>query len=161
MFTPISIDKFVRLYLKKNPDVKENVLRVRLEAALEEYKNGKKCQCGKDIWIVGSMSSSPFTCFSCISGNEHPIGDYEIDVALEKRDKYGRRHIDEMDPWDIHGIFDDDGYEINMNTIKMPSLCLKCAKNVEPDIVTEILCNLARSANKEQDDFQCYDYRKL
>ena len=93
---------------------------------------GVKCKCGKDIWIVGS-ASSPFGCFSCISGRKYPTGDYEIESALDKRDKFGRRHIDEMDPRHIQGMFDDDGYEIKPNTIKKPSLCLVCLRNIDPD----------------------------
>jgi hypothetical protein len=160
MFTPISLDKFVRIYLKKKPDEKENVLRMRIEAALDDYKNGVKCHCGKDIWIVGS-ASSPFACFSCITGKDHPSGDYEIESALEKRDKSGRRHIDEMDPGNIAGIFDDDGYEVNVASIKVPSLCLTCAKNVEMDWEEEILCNLNRNDQANEEDFKCYAYKKL
>jgi hypothetical protein len=74
MWSPISFDKFVKLHLKKNPKENEKVLRVRLEAALDDYTNGIKCQCGKDIWIVGS-ASAPFACFSCITGKDHPRGD--------------------------------------------------------------------------------------
>jgi len=43
MWTPISIDKYVKVHLKKNPDEKENVLRIRLEAALDDYTKGIKC----------------------------------------------------------------------------------------------------------------------
>ena len=118
MWSPISIDKFVKLHLKKNPKENEKVLRVRLEAALDDYKNGIKCQCGKDIWIAGS-ASAPFACFSCITGKDHPRGDYEIDSALDKRDTYGRRNIDMMDPRNINGIFDDDGYEIRRETTSL------------------------------------------
>ena len=84
MFTPISIDKFVRIHLKKNPDENEKVLRIRIEAALDDYNNGVKCQCGKDIWIVGS-ASAPFACFSCISGKDHPRGDYEIEGTARQK----------------------------------------------------------------------------
>jgi hypothetical protein len=89
MWTPISIDKYVKIHLKKHPNENEKVLRIRIEAALDNYRNAVKCQCGKDIWIAGS-ALDPFGCFSCISGKEHPLGEYEIDPALEKRDKYGR-----------------------------------------------------------------------
>jgi hypothetical protein len=143
MWTPISVDKFVKLHLKKNPKENEKVLRVRLEAALDDYKNGVKCQCGKDIWIVGSVSAS-FACFSCITGIDHPRGEYEIDSALEKRDKEGRRHINEMDPRTISGLFDDDGNEIIRDTIKMQPLCLTCIKNNSDDWEDDVLCNLNR-----------------
>lgn len=159
MWTPISIDKYVKVHLKKNPNEIENVVRVRLEAALDDYRNGNKCKCGKDIWVVGS-ASSPFGCFSCISGKKYPLGDYEIDSALEKRDKYGRRHINEMDPRNINGIFGDDGYEINKELIKMPSLCLTCIKCYGDDWEDDILCSLTRNDQSDNETFVCYDYRK-
>jgi hypothetical protein len=160
MFTPISIDKFIRIHLKKNPGDNEKVLRVRIEAALDDYKNGVKCQCGKDIWIVGS-ASAPFACFSCITGKEYPLGDYEIDGALEKRDKYGRRHINMMDPRKINGMFDDDGFEIIPDSIKKPSLCLTCVKNVDPDWEEELFCNLTRNDQALEKEFKCYEYEKI
>jgi hypothetical protein len=160
MWNPISIDRYVKIHLKKNPDENEKVLRVRIEAALDDYKNGVKCQCGKDIWIVGS-ASAPFACFSCITGKDHPCGDYEIDTALDKRDKSGRRHIDEMDPWNIAGIFDDDGYEIRRDEIKMQPLCLTCRKSNSDDWEEDILCNLNRSDQTNGREFKCAEYKKL
>jgi hypothetical protein len=160
MWIPISTDKFVKIHLQKNPNENEKVLRVRLEAALDDYKKGVKCKCGKDIWIVGS-ASAPFGCFSCITGKEHPLGDYEIDSALDKRDKSGRRNINEMDPRKINGIFDDDGYEINPDSIKKPNLCLTCLKNVDPDQEEEILCNLTRNDQASEKVFKCYAYEKF
>lgn len=160
MWTPVSIEKFVKIYLKKNPSDKENVIRVRIEAAMDNYKNGVKCHCGKDIWIVGSVSH-PFACFSCITGKAHPRGDYEIDSALDKRDKNGRRNIDEMDPGNIAGIFDDDGNEILRDSIKMQPLCLTCIKNFSDDWEDDILCNLNRADQKNEKEFRCYSYKKL
>jgi len=160
MWNPISIDRYVKIHLKKNPKENEKVLRVRLEAALDDYKNGIKCKCGKDIWIVGS-ASSPFGCFSCISGRKHPAGDYEIESALDKRDKSGRRNIDEMDPRHINGMFDDDGYEINPESIKKPSLCLVCLKNIDPDWEEELLCNLNRNDQADEKEFKCGSFEKL
>ena len=160
MWNPISIDQFVKIHLKKNPNEKENVLRVRLEAALDDYNKGIKCNCGKDIWIVGS-ATAPFGCFSCITGKDHPRGDYEIDSALDKRDKDGRRHIDEMDPCKISGMFDDDGFEINPDSIRKPSLCMTCLRNVDPDWEEELLCNLNRNDQVDEEEFKCGAYEKL
>ena len=160
MWIPITIDKYVKIHLKKNPNENEKVLRVRIEAALDDYKSGVKCQCGNDIWIVGS-ASAPFGCFSCITGKDYPRGDYEIDGALEKRDKYSRRNINVMDPGKINGMFDDDGYEINPDSIKKPSLCLTCLKNVDPDWEEELLCDLNRNDQTNNNEFKCYAYAKL
>jgi hypothetical protein len=160
MWIPISIDKYVKLHLKKNPKENEKVLRVRIEAALGDYKNGVKCQCGKDIWIVGS-ASAPFACFTCITGNPHPRGDYEIDTALDKRDRLGRRHIEEMDPRHFAGIFNDDGYEIKKETIKMQSLCLDCRKNLIDDWDENLLCDMNRADQRNEKEFKCGAYERL
>lgn len=160
MWTPISVNRFVKLYLKRNPNENERVLRVRIEAALDDYKNGVKCKCGKDIWIVGSVSA-PFACFTCITGNPHPRGDYEIDTALDKRDKSGRRHIDEMDPRHIAGMFNDDGYEIKKESIKMQPLCLDCRKNLIDDWDENLLCDMTRADQKEGTEFKCGGFVKL
>jgi hypothetical protein len=160
MWNPISIDRYVKIHLKKNPNEQEKVLRIRIEAALDNYKNGVKCECGKDIWIVGS-ASSPFGCFSCISGRNHPAGDYEIESALDKRDKSGRRNINEMDPRNINGMFDDDGFEINPDSIKKPSLCLICLKNIDPDWEEELLCNLNRNDQADEKEFKCGAFEKI
>ena len=49
MWIPISIDEFVKVHLKKNPNEKENVLRVRIEV----LENDSPCQ-GHKILEQGS-----------------------------------------------------------------------------------------------------------
>ena len=159
-FIPISIDKYIKTHLKCNPTENEKVLRVRLEAALDDYKKGVKCHCGNDIWVVGSASAGN-SCFTCITGESHPAGDYEIDSAINKIDKKGRRHIDEMDTTKISGMFDDDGYEIIPDLIKKPSLCLTCIKEYEPGLEDDILCNLNRYDQRNSGDFICHAYEKI
>lgn len=106
-FAPITIDKYVAMHLKNNPSEKEVDLRKRLKSALEDYKNGIKCSCGNDIWVIGSASVGN-SCFTCITGESYPTEDYEIDSAIKKREnKKGRRHIDDIDPTKIAGFFDD------------------------------------------------------
>ena len=55
-FVAISIDNYVIQHLDNNPSENEKDLRKRLNSALEDYKNGGKCSCGNDIWVVGSAS---------------------------------------------------------------------------------------------------------
>jgi hypothetical protein len=160
MFTPITIDDFIKEHLENFPDEDERVLRVRLEEALDNYKKGVKCICGTDIWVIGSVTSWN-QCFSCNTGKKHPAGDYEINSAVEKLDKYGRRHIDEMDPLQIAGIFDDEGYEINPDLVKKPTLCLVCLKNFDPDREEELLCNLNRNDQADEKDFKCGAFIKI
>jgi hypothetical protein len=82
-FTPISIDKYVKLHLKSNPSADEKDLRKRLESALSEYRKGTKCSCGNDIWVIGSALVGN-SCFTCITGEAYPDNDYEIDQAIRK-----------------------------------------------------------------------------
>ncbi|MDP4275595.1 MAG: hypothetical protein Q8907_15080, partial [Bacteroidota bacterium] len=89
----------------------------------------------------------------------YPEGDYEIDSAIIKRqNKKGKRHIDSMDKSQIHGFFDDDGFEINTELIKKPSLCLTCANNCNPN--EDLLCNMTRYDQKDSNEFKCFAYIK-
>jgi hypothetical protein len=159
-FIPITLDKFIKIYLKQNPLIAEKVLRIKLESAIEFFKNGEKCSCGNDIWIVGAASDG-FKCFQCITGRKHPAGDYEVESVIEKVDKFGRRHIDEMDPRKIAGMFDDDGYEIKPDAIRKPNLCMTCIKNHDPGSEDELLCNLNRYDQRRSNEFICHEYEKL
>jgi hypothetical protein len=62
-FIPISIDNYVRIFMKSNPTFDEKDLRQNLHRALKDYRNGVKCSCGDDIWVNGSaiVGNSCFT----------------------------------------------------------------------------------------------------
>jgi hypothetical protein len=157
-FIPITTDKYAAMHLENNPNEKEADLRKRLESALNDYKNGIKCSCGNDIWVIGSASVGN-SCFTCITGESYPTDDYEIDSAIKKREnKKGRRHIDDIDPAKIAGFFDDDGYEINSDLIKKPTLCLICKNDENPD--EEMLCNMTRYDQKDDNEFKCFAFNK-
>ncbi len=112
-FVSISIDKYIKKHLASNPFENKQDLKNRLNSALADYKNGVKCSCGNDIWVIGSATVGN-SCYTCITGESHPEGDYEIDLVVVKcQSKNGRRHINDIDPTKIAGIFDDNGYEIN------------------------------------------------
>jgi hypothetical protein len=157
-FRPISIDKYVKMHLKSNPSENEMDLRRRLNAALEDYKMGIKCACGNDIWVIGSASTGN-SCFTCITGESFPYDDFELDSAITKRaGNSGRRHIDDIPRDKIAGFFDDDGYEINIDLIRKPSLCLTCIKDDIPH--EEMLCNMTRYDQKDDIEFRCFAFKK-
>ncbi len=157
-FVPITTDKYVEMHLKNNPSEKEADIRKRLKSSLDDYKNGIKCSCGNDIWVIGSASVGN-SCFTCITGVSYPTDDYEIVSAIKKREnKSGRRHIDDIDPTKIGGFFDDDGYEINSDLIKKPSLCLICKNDDNPD--EEMFCNMTRYDQKDDIEFKCFAFTK-
>ena len=97
-FVPISIDRYIKKHLKNNPKENETYLREQLNRALTDHLKGVKCDCGNDIWVIGSAFAGN-SCFTCITGECYPTEDYEIDRALERAEKRkGRRHINEIDP---------------------------------------------------------------
>lgn len=156
-FIPISIDAYIEIHLKNNPSEKDEILRKRLNSALADYKNGIKCSCGNDIWVVGSASVGN-TCFPCLTGENHPKEDYEIESAIIKRENVmGRRHINDIPPSEISGFFDDDGYEINPDLIKKPSLCIICIN--DDDRNEKIFCDMTRYDQKDDDEFKCFAYK--
>ena len=157
-FTSISLEKYIVLHLKNNPSESEDELRKKLNAALETYNNGVKCSCGNDIWVLGSTAMGA-GCFTCITGESYPNGEYEIDSALVKnRSITNTKHIDDMDPFQIGGFFDDNGNEINTDLIIKPSLCLLCKNDEIPS--EEVLCTLTRMNHKAGQEFICYAFCK-
>jgi hypothetical protein len=79
-FTPISLDRYVELYLKDNPDASREEIIEALTDALQAYRRGVTCECGSPIWVVGSAVAG-YACFTCITGEAYPEDDYEIDEA--------------------------------------------------------------------------------
>lgn len=158
-FKRITIDEYIKLHLRNNPNERKKDLEKSLKSTLKDYKNGVTCSCGNDIWVIGSAFVGN-ACFTCITGESMPVDDYEIDSAIKKREnRAGRRHIDDMNPSEIHGFFDDDGYEVDFNLIKKPSLCLTCVYNDDPK--EEFFCNMTRFDQEDETDFQCAKYKKL
>jgi len=45
-------------------------------------------------------------------------------MIQQLKNRKSHRHIDKVKPIEIHGFFDDDGYGINSDLIKKPSLYL-------------------------------------
>lgn len=156
-FTAISIDNYVKKHLRDDKSADEKELRRSLNAALENYRKGAKCHCGNDIWVIGSAFAGN-SCFTCITGEGYPDNDYEIDLAIAKSEnRKGQIHIDDMDITQIHGFFSDDGFQINTDLIKKPSLCLTCVHDYDPN--EEILCNMTRYDQKDDNEFICFAYK--
>lgn len=157
-FIPISINKYVEKHLINNPLENEMDLRKKIDSSLEAYQNEVRCTCGNDIWVVGSAALG-HSCFTCITGESEPNEDFEIDLAVKKRDSTpGYKNIAEIDKKQINGFFDDDGYQINTELLKKPSLCLICVNNDNPN--EEMLCNMTRYDQKDENDFNCFAFKK-
>ncbi|MBM2814332.1 MAG: hypothetical protein HW421_1094 [Ignavibacteria bacterium] len=56
----------------------------------------------------------------------------------------------------MNGYFGDDGNELNPDLYPKPVMCLSCIKDDDPN--EEILCNLTRLDQKEDEEFICFAY---
>lgn len=55
MFAPISIDDFIKSYVKDNPNERNSKIKEALTAAVAAKQNGAKCHiCGQPIWAIGT-----------------------------------------------------------------------------------------------------------
>lgn len=157
-FIPISVENYIKMYLLNNPKDDSKEVKAQIEQAIADFNAGKKCTCGEDIWVVGSASVGNM-CFTCITGDDFPTDDYEIDSVLEnKLNNDSSSELEEFFPEHISGYFNDDGTPIDINTMRMPGLCTICINNDDPD--QEILCNLTRLDYNPDEEFICYAFIK-
>jgi hypothetical protein len=82
-FIPISLGAYLETHLQANPRDRRDAVRAQLESALEAYRAGVRCGCGNALWVIGSAIAGK-GCFTCITGETGPHGDFEIDEACNK-----------------------------------------------------------------------------
>ena len=82
-FIPISMQEYVEAHLRSNPGTDRNDLEKRLRHAMDAHERGVRCQCGEEIWIIGSAEVG-LSCFKCITGAAIPDDDYEIIVDTSR-----------------------------------------------------------------------------
>ena len=56
-------------------------------------------------------------------------------------------------------FFDDDGTEVNPDLFPKPQLCLSCKKNDDKD--EELVCNLTRLDQRDEQQFNCFGYENF
>ena len=83
-FVPIALDDYVTKYAERNRSARPDELRTRLLAALADFRSGARCGCGAPIWVIGSAEVGN-ACFTCITGEAEPTGDYELREAARGR----------------------------------------------------------------------------
>jgi hypothetical protein len=80
-FVPISMAQYVELHLAANPGTDREEFTARVTGAVEASRSGTRCRCGAPIWVIGSAEAG-IGCFTCLTGEATPDGDYEIDEVL-------------------------------------------------------------------------------
>jgi hypothetical protein len=64
-------------YMKRNPAESRAALETALRESLEAAENVECCDCGEPVWVLGSAIVGR-GCFTPITGESTPSGDYEI-----------------------------------------------------------------------------------
>ncbi len=151
-FIKISLENYVKIRLQFAPESNEQEVREKLENALATYKAGEKCECGNEIWVIGSAFMDT-GCYYCLTGNFSCNKEYELSDALPKK----MEAIDFIPPEGNYYL--DDGTPCNPDLFPMPTLCMSCKKKDDPR--ETILCNLTRMDQSPDREFKCYSYRPI
>ena len=80
-FVPISMARYVELHLAANPGTDREEFTRRLQGTVDASKSATRCACGAPIWVIGSAEAG-MGCFTCLTGEAIPDGDYEIDEVI-------------------------------------------------------------------------------
>ncbi|GAA4835861.1 hypothetical protein [Algivirga pacifica] len=156
-FKSISIDAYITQQKQLHPTIDTLQLKKDVETALNDFHADKKCSCGNDIWVLGSVGKER-TCFSCMLGTTPTTNDLEIEGAEYKgfNCRTGR-HMDDAPLEELSGYFDDDGFELNPDIAPKPTLCSGCIHDGHP--FRGIVCKLFRMGQIGGEEFQCCDFQ--
>jgi len=157
-FISISIEDYLDLHIKNNPDTNRASLKANLKKAHWDFKNGVRCECGNDIWVVGSAVMGN-KCYTCITGEDDPKDNYEIEWALNKNTS----NVDELPLHEIiyggeGGFYNDDGTKLDPSKVIMPKKCLSCIHFKDP--FQHVMCTMVRFDHVEGAEFSCGSYEK-
>lgn len=78
-FAPISLDDYLDRHMQSNPAENREELKASIEEMIRFHKDGGRCECGREIWIIGSAVAQWPGCFSHITGEAYPDDDFEIE----------------------------------------------------------------------------------
>lgn len=62
---------------------------------------------------------------------------------------------------EYNGYYDDDGNQIHPENLPKPGLCIICKKNTCDDSEEEMLCNLNRLDQRNDEEFICGAFEKI
>ena len=82
MFSPITLDDFIKSYEESNQGERNTNIRESLTATVAAKNEGAVCHiCGRPLWAIGSAVVGWDGCFTCITGEADNSEDLEIDTV--------------------------------------------------------------------------------
>lgn len=159
-FTPISKQEYVALHLMNNPSTNEAELRNKLDRVLSDFNEGIKCDCGSPLWVIGSASLG-MGCYSCLTGEELPTENFEIDSVVVQETPFTEADAFTVNDWgefDLdflgEGNYNDDyGNRIDPDSYPTPKMCLSCKNFILKS--QRVLCTLNKISQEVGKDFEC------
>ncbi|MDP6354087.1 MAG: hypothetical protein QF473_03230 [Planctomycetota bacterium] len=85
-FISIRPDEFADLVHEECPDLDRAEIVEHILHARNEYKKGKRCDCGEELWVAGAALAG-IACFKCITGQDVPDEDFEIEGCCEGKEQ--------------------------------------------------------------------------
>ncbi len=77
-FSPIELEDYLDRHMESNPSDDRTLVEQKIKKMISIHKEGGRCQCGNEIWIIGSAVMDFPQCFSHITGEATPDDDFEI-----------------------------------------------------------------------------------
>jgi len=87
-----------------------------------------------------------------------PYGEYCDCGSMEEEDEEDDEEEDEEDEDEIpfiSGLYNDDGTRVVIENIPIPGLCLRCKSYLVDDWEENLLCNMNRNDQQNDDHFEC------
>jgi hypothetical protein len=77
-FKYISLDAYIEKHIQSNSGTDSKALKQSLLYFRQIKTEGIKCQCGNELWIIGSAIAGK-GCFRCITMQTDRSNDYELE----------------------------------------------------------------------------------
>lgn len=134
---------------------------------MEEFVNNLKDARLQNKLINALDRRKPFANFKAIIDNSDFRQDW-FDFKKQWMEKYVKEllmsQLDEIEEDDIpvyNGIYNDDGTKVDPETIPLPGLCIICKKYQIDDWDENLLCQLNRNDQRNEDEFKCGSFENI
>lgn len=122
----------------------------------------------KDKLNIALNSKKPFANFKAAINNSDSRQNW-----FDFKKQFMENHVKEMLIWnlenkdsdaiheEINGFYDDEGNKIDPDTVPIPSLCVICKSHQADDWEENLICLMNRFDQKDDPDFECWEFDKI
>ena len=77
-FCPIELEDYLDRHMGSNPSDDRDLIKKNIKKMISFHKEGVRCHCGNEIWVIGSAIKDFPQCFFHVTGEARPDDDFEI-----------------------------------------------------------------------------------